>query len=91
MTPAKTGLKYFGDVFCIPWTDKVKNTEMLDQMGKEMQMVFEKKHRKVFYFDHVVCNEKYRLLQLFIKGKIEGAGEAEERPLGSRIYKTGLS
>ena len=56
----------------IPWTDFVRNTEVLDRMGKRVELLYDVKRRQLEYFGHVMRNEKYRLLQLIIQGKIEG-------------------
>ena len=56
----------------IPWTDFVRNTEVLDRMGKKVELLYDVKRRQLEYFGHVMRNEKYRLLQLIIQGKIEG-------------------
>ena len=56
----------------IPWTDFVRNAEVLDRMGKKVELLYDVKRRQLEYFGHVMRNEKYRLLQLIIQGKIEG-------------------
>ena len=56
----------------ISWTDRVRNTDVLARMKKEVEVLYEIKRRKLDYFGHVMRNEKYRLLQLVMEGKIEG-------------------
>ena len=56
----------------ISWTDRVRNTDVLTRMKKEVEVLYEIKRRKLDYFGHVMRNEKYRLLQLVMEGKIEG-------------------
>ena len=56
----------------ISWTDRVRNTDVLARMKKEVEVLYEIKRRKLDYFGHVIRNEKYRLLQLVMEGKIEG-------------------
>lgn len=56
----------------IPWTAHVSNNEVLDRMGKEVEVLYDVKRRRLEYFGHVLRNEKYRLLQLVMEGKIEG-------------------
>lgn len=63
---------YCRHILLIPWTDRVRNTEVLTPLGKEMEVHFEVKRRKLQYFSHVLRNEKYRLLHLIMEGKIEG-------------------
>ena len=58
----------------ISWTDRVSNVEVLNRMGKEMEVLYEVKRRRLEYFGHIIRNEKYRLLQLVMEGKIEGKG-----------------
>lgn len=52
----------------IPWTARVSNVEVLNRMGKEMEVLFEIKRRRLEYFGHIIRNGKYRLLQLVMKG-----------------------
>ena len=56
----------------ISWTDRVRNTDVLACIRKELEVLYEIKRRKLDYFGHVIRNEKYRLLQLVMEGKIEG-------------------
>lgn len=56
----------------IPWTDRIRNTEVLSRMDTEVQILNTVKSQKLQYFAHVIRNEKYRLLQLIMEGKIEG-------------------
>ena len=56
----------------ISWTDRVSNVEVLNRMGKEMEVLYEVKRRRLEYFGHIIRNGKYRLLQLVMEGKIEG-------------------
>ena len=56
----------------ISWTAHVSNDEVLNRMGKEVEVLYEVKRRRLEYFGHILRNEKYRLLQLVIEGKIEG-------------------
>ena len=46
----------------ISWIDRLRNTDVLARMGKELEVLYEIKRRKLDYFGHVIRNEKYRLL-----------------------------
>ena len=56
----------------ISWTEKVTNEEVLRRVNKERELFHVVKKRKTAYLGHIMRNEKYRFLQLMIKGKIEG-------------------
>ena len=49
----------------IPWTARVSNVEVMDRMGKELEVLY--KIRRLEYFGHIIHNGKYRLLQLEIE------------------------
>ena len=63
----------------IPWTARVSNVEVLDLMGKELEVIYEIKRRRLEYFGHIIRNGKYRLLQLVMEGKIEGRRRSGRR------------
>ncbi|KAL0277874.1 UNVERIFIED_CONTAM: hypothetical protein PYX00_005000 [Menopon gallinae] len=44
----------------IAWTDRIRNTEVLSRMGKEMEVLYDIKRRKLQYFGHVIRNSKRR-------------------------------
>ena len=48
------------------------NEEVLRRVNKERELFHVVKKRKTAYLGHIMRNEKYRFLQLMIKGKIEG-------------------
>lgn len=56
----------------IPWTDKITNIDVLRRMGKDTEILFTVKERKLQYLGHISRNQKYGLLQLIIQGKIQG-------------------
>ncbi|KAI5707683.1 hypothetical protein M8J77_007509 [Diaphorina citri] len=57
----------------ISWKDKVRNTEVMARMNKEVELVHLVKKRKLEYFGHIMRNEqKYGLLQIILQGKITG-------------------
>jgi Reverse transcriptase (RNA-dependent DNA polymerase) len=56
----------------IPWTDYVTNIDVLKRVKKSKEVLNTIKKKKLEYFGHVIRNEKYRLLQVVIQGKIEG-------------------
>ncbi|CAH2237030.1 jg9522 [Pararge aegeria aegeria] len=57
----------------ISWTDRVRNSTVLQRMGKVPEVLLTIKKRKLEYFDHVMRNtKKYELLQLIVQGKVAG-------------------
>lgn len=56
----------------IPWTDRITNEVVLNRMGHNRQLLSSIKRRKLEYLGHILRNDKYRLLQLILNGKIEG-------------------
>jgi len=56
----------------ISWTSRVTNSEVLNKLGKQRELLLTMKKRKVAYFGHVIRGQKYELLQLIVQGKIEG-------------------
>lgn len=56
----------------IPWTDHITNVEVMQRIGKEKEVVFTVKKRKLEYLGHIMRHDKYRLLQLIVQGKVHG-------------------
>ena len=56
----------------VPWTEHATNVSILERMGRDREMLTTVKRRKAAYMGHILRNNKYELLQLIIKGKIEG-------------------
>ena len=56
----------------ISWTQKLKNSEVLEMANSERMILETIKKRKLGYFGHVIRGKKYELLRLIIQGKIEG-------------------
>ncbi|CAF4751217.1 unnamed protein product [Pieris macdunnoughi] len=57
----------------ISWTDRIRNTTVLDRMQENKEVLKTVKKRKLEYFGHVLRNcKKYELLQLIIQGKVAG-------------------
>lgn len=56
----------------IPWTQHVTNENVLRRANIERQLLTTVKCRKTSYLGHILRGDKYRLLQLILKGKIEG-------------------
>lgn len=56
----------------ISWVDRVRNTEVLARLQKQLEVMFTIKKRKLEYFGHVMRGEKYRILQNIMQGKIQG-------------------
>ncbi|KAL0860165.1 hypothetical protein ABMA27_010472 [Loxostege sticticalis] len=65
----------------IPWSDRVTNIEVLNRLKKKTELINTIKRRKLSYFGHVMRNDKYRMLQLVIQGKIAG-----KRSVGRRRH-----
>lgn len=55
----------------ISWTDHITNIEVIRRIGKEKEIVFTIKRRKLEYLGHIMRHEKYRLLQLVIQGRVD--------------------
>lgn len=56
----------------ISWTQKLRNSEVLELANTERTILETIKKRKLGYFGHVIRGEKYEMLRLIIQGKIEG-------------------
>ena len=57
----------------ISYVDHITNVEVMQRMRKEKEILATVKQRKLEYFGHVMRNEqKYRILQLTMQGKIFG-------------------
>lgn len=57
----------------IPWTDRVRNEEVLNRAQLEDRQLFEYvKSRKTAYLGHILRGERYSFQQLILEGKIEG-------------------
>lgn len=56
----------------IPWTDRVRNEEVLRRLNKDMEIELTIKRRKLGYLGHLMRHERYKILQEIMQGKIEG-------------------
>jgi Reverse transcriptase (RNA-dependent DNA polymerase) len=56
----------------ISWVDRITNTEVLDKMQKDCEIITTIKKKKLQYIGHIMRNSKYTLLQLIMQGKILG-------------------
>lgn len=56
---------------------------LLRRIGTEPQLMFQMKWRKLEYFGHVMCNDKYYLFQSIIEGKIWGKRTAFKPEMAS--------
>lgn len=56
----------------IPYTAHITNEEVLRRVNKERDLLHTVKCKKTSYLGHILRNDKYYILQLIIKGKIEG-------------------
>lgn len=63
----------------ISWVHRMSNETVLHRINKELEFLVNVKRRKLEYFGHIMQNEKYRLLQLILQGKIEGRRSAGRR------------
>lgn len=56
----------------VSWVDRVSNTEVLEKVNAQRELLNIIKCRKIGYLGHVLRGEKYRLLHLILKGRIVG-------------------
>lgn len=56
----------------VSWCERISNTEILQRVNRERELLRTIKKRKTAYLGHIIRNEKYQVLQLIMKGKIEG-------------------
>ena len=56
----------------ISWVNRVRNTEVLNQLHKEQEILYTIKKRKLEYFGHISRNTKYEMLQIIMQGKVDG-------------------
>lgn len=63
----------------ISWIQRINNKEVLERMHKTTECVNTIQRRKLEYLGHIMRNDKYRLLQIILQGKING-----RRPPGRR-------
>jgi hypothetical protein len=57
----------------ISWTDKITNETVLRRVGKEREVMYTIKRRKLEYLGHIMRNStKYRLLKVILQGKVFG-------------------
>lgn len=59
-------------VLRISWKDHITNEEVLRRIGKQQEVTFMIKKRKLEYFGHLMRHNKYRLQQLILQGKVDG-------------------
>jgi len=60
-------------MFHISWTQGITNAEM-HRTGKQKELLFmvKRKKRKTQYLGHIMHSERYELLRMVIKGKLQG-------------------
>lgn len=56
----------------IPWVARQTNEQVLERARVERELLTTIKIRKLSYLGHILRGQKYRVLQLILKGKIEG-------------------
>lgn len=60
-------------MFRIPWTDLVRNEEVLGKAGLTSRELFDAiKKRKTSYLGHILRGPRYEFQRLILQGKIEG-------------------
>lgn len=70
----------YRQILSISWTDRLSNMCILQTIQKKKELLRTIKIRKLEYLGHIMRNnQKYRLLQLILQGKIE-----DERNVGRR-------
>lgn len=57
----------------------MSNVEVIRIIGNEPEVILTIKRRKLEYFGHMMSERKYALLQLIIKGKIQGTRNIGKR------------
>ena len=63
----------------IPWIEHKTNEEVLRRMDKIKEVTFTAKRKKMKYLGHIIRNNKYRLFQLILQGKVDGRRGTERR------------
>ncbi|CAG9833628.1 unnamed protein product [Diabrotica balteata] len=56
----------------IPWIARTTNEKVLRSVNKDRELLKTVKHLKMSYLGHIVSGSRYKILQLILKGKIEG-------------------
>lgn len=56
----------------IPWTDHIRNEEVLRRMNMDRELLDIIKKRKTSYLGHLLRHERYNFLRIIMEGKIEG-------------------
>ncbi|CAG9838836.1 unnamed protein product [Diabrotica balteata] len=56
----------------VPWTARKTNKEVLRSVKKDRELLKTVKHLKMSYLRHIIRGSRYKILQLILKGKIEG-------------------
>lgn len=62
-----------------PWTARSTSEEILNRIVRERECLHEMKVRKTSYLGHIFRHQKNELLQLIMKGKMEGKKRGEEK------------
>ena len=62
----------------ISWIEHTTNEGVLRRMGKTKEVTFTVKRRKIEYLGHIMRNNKYRLLQLFLQGQVDRRGSEKK-------------
>ena len=63
----------------ILWIKHRTKKEVLKRMNKTKEVTFTVKRRNMKYLGHIIRNNKYRLLQLILQGKVDGRRGPERR------------
>lgn len=51
----------------ILWVNRVRNTEVRNQINKQTDIIHIITKEKLKYFGHVLCNRKYQMLRLRVR------------------------
>lgn len=56
----------------ISWKERIENDIILQLLYKKRVLLGTVKRRKLKYFGYIICEPKYRLLQIITEYKVEG-------------------
>ena len=75
----------------ISWIEHTTNEEVLRRMDKTKKVTFSVKRRKMEFLGYIMRNNKYRLLQFILQGKVDGRRTREGEEIGgSKTCVNGL-
>ncbi|CAG9827859.1 unnamed protein product [Diabrotica balteata] len=65
----------------ISWMDRKTNEQVLEQLGKQCEVLNSIKIRKLKYLGHIMRGEKYEILRNIMQGKIKGKRSVARRKI----------